>query len=864
MRKALSVLMLLWSMGRLFAADPASAGPEWIDPVILENAHVKAVVDRGRGATLRSLQGKADGMEAAREFRTSHGWSGALAEDRLAGDGYPGAITRLTYTGELVRAAGAQVLRLHCLPPDAKYAGLEFFKTFTLPDDAAYVMVDWEIVNRGTTAQAVTPWVHNIVGKHFRNTLLPRPDGIALIAPSADYFHDPVRNWLGGYDPESGQLITFCADFSQMLKQYYCYWNGYHTLEWTYQPAPLAAGGCWSSWYSVGVGRSAAAPAVALPEATASASWQPEGLQIDVTWNCLLENLQLQPLFPGQETATLPRQTVQTGVGATSRLLIPAAQIPATARSVRLELWQDERKLARREFKGAGNHLEIDIDPAGRRGADTLPPQTWPPPQSPYLSIQPRQLPAMPVASQGPLQLWEVSPLDKIFEQDAFVASGEPAAAVSAAIRNSRFFRQAVVHNGGREPLVVRVDGDSLALACGPKRLPVTLRLVGYVATTEPSGFTMKYPVGRYPDPLLPMPESFTVAPGHSQPLWLEGVVPADQASGLYAGNVRLHGPSGELVLPVSCQVTALTLPARSALRTTIGCWSLADTLLKEVGYAGSSAQFQALCRELYYQHRLTPRENGVRWTFDARLDAQLQELRDRHVTSIMIPGMISNHDANLDRAVDSLRRNGLFAQAFCYMQDEAPADRFPEVIESCQRLHARHPDLKLLGTIYEKDVSPLYGHIQIWCRDISSEPWQKERKLAGDEFMSSNLPGVALERDGHEIVVPFLQLHYHGYSGFLFWNMIGGYRRDNPWKNILCAGQNGNAHLLYPHASGPLETIRWEHMYVGVELFDLLSLLQERQPERYAAWRPRLENPATVAEVLVLRQELIKALENR
>ena len=860
MKKATVLLLLVLSCIRLAAAESESAVPGWIDPVVLENAFIKVVIDRGRGATLRSLREKSDDQESAREFCTSHGWSGALAEDRLAGDGYPGEITRLSYTGAPVSRDSAQVLRLHCQPSEGKYQGMAFIKTFTLPDNASYIMVDWEIVNRLESTQAVTPWVHNIVNRQYRNTLLSRKEGIALIPPSADYFHDPVRNWIGGYNPESGQLIYFCADYSQMLKQYYCYWNGYHTLEWTYQPAPLAAGKSWFSWYAVGVAKTETAPASIIPEASASSTWNEQGLQVDIAWHRTLKNLQVQPVLQGSDAKALPRQAAIAVVGKSTRLMIPAAEIPAGAKSVRLQLWQGETLLQRRLFNGPGNHLELDIDPANRLSADKLAPQAWAPPKSPYLSILPRRMPGLLLKGQKSMQLWEVSHLEKIFERDSFIADSAVQAEVPA-IRNSRFFRQFVLHNTGTEPVTVRVAPDSLVLRSHQATLPVTLRLVGYIGTTEPSGFTMKYAVGRYPDPLLPMPESFTVEPGCSQPLWLEGEVPANQNAGAYSGRLRLQCPDGELEFPVHCQVSELTLPERSSLRSTIGCWHLADSLLKEVKYPGTSAQFQELCRELYYQHRLTPRENGLRWSFDQRMDAQLEELSKRHVTSIVIPGMINRNAQSLDKAVGILKKHGLFDLAFCYMQDEAPADRFPEVIESCRALHARHPDLKLLGTIYEKDVSPLYGHIQIWCRNISSEPWQLERKKAGDEFMSSNLPGFALENPGHSLVVPFSQLHFHNYSGFLFWNMIGGYRRDNPWKNILCAATNGNAHLLYPHASGPLETIRWENMYYGVELFDLLTMLKERAPQRYEALRPQLENPDSADELQSIRAELLKAL---
>ncbi len=44
----------------------------------------------------------------------------------------------------------------------------------------------------------------------------------------------------------------------------------------------------------------------------------------------------------------------------------------------------------------------------------------------------------------------------------------------------------------------------------------------------------------------------------------------------------------------------------------------------------------------------------------------------------------------------------------------------------------------------------------------------------------------------------------------------------------------NGNAHLLYPHASGPVETLRWKYVAKGVEIFDMLSMLKKSYPAEY------------------------------
>ena len=143
MKNNLSILILmmlpLWGIQ---AENTMTNKPVWLDPVVLENSRLKLVIDRGRGATLRSLIDKASGAETAREFLTSGGWAGALAEDRLAGDGYPGDITRLKYAGEIESDSKGARLRLTCRPTEEKYQGLEFVKTFTLHDASSFVIVD--------------------------------------------------------------------------------------------------------------------------------------------------------------------------------------------------------------------------------------------------------------------------------------------------------------------------------------------------------------------------------------------------------------------------------------------------------------------------------------------------------------------------------------------------------------------------------------------------------------------------------------------------------------------------------------------------------------------------------------------------
>lgn len=806
------------------------------NPVVLENQYLKVTVDLGRGATVRSMVDKINGTETAREFLSGKEYCGALAEDRLAGDGYPGEITRLKYQGKVVREGDIQILEAVCRPENPKYQGLEFRKIFRLDDHARVLEIQWDITNLKKIPQSVTPWVHNIISRDYGQTVLPKTTGIELIPPSADYFQDPARNWLGGYNPENKRLIYFSTDYNRTLKHYYCYWNGYHTLEWTFQPAPMEPGATWSARYHIGLAEPSAVPAAAGTAAVASYEWDTNTLNVEICPTVNRKGVAVGMAAPVKRLLA----TTDFEIGKPVRLKIPDGEL-AGSNTVILELGDIEK-------------LELSVDSIGKTDVLHTALVPWPPPQSPYRKVEPRKISGRQVTPD----VWEISHFEKIFEYDIFEKS-EPATDDIRVPRNARIYRQFVLANPSEKPLTLPLK--PAVLRCGGMELPVSVRTVGYIETTEPSGFTMKYPVGRFPDPLMNIKGAVTVLPGKNLPLWVEIFVPAGQRPGLYKGEIEL----GAVKLPLECKVLDLALPERSSLRSTVGCWALAPKLLEAVGYKGTVQEFHDRCRELYYQNRMTPRENGVRWTLDDATEAQLAELQRNHAVSVAIPTFIIRDQEKLARAVELLKKHNLYEQAFYYTIDEAPAARFPEVIEISRKIHSRFPDLKVLGTIYEEDVSQLYGHINIWCRGgIKSEPWHAERRKAGDEFMSSNLPGFHLEGEWHILVMPFIRMKLNGFSGFLFWNMIGGYGKDNPWENILCAGSNGNAHLLYPHADGPLESLRWKSVAYGIELFDLLSLLEQKNPEAYRTLLKEMTAIENASEVKALKSKLLDLLDIR
>lgn len=811
----------------------AGYGEEWKDPCVLENEYLRVVVDRGRGATIRSLKDKRTGVEYAREFLSGKEKIGGIAEDRLAGEPYGSEIVLLKYAGELSRTGEIQQVSLDCIPQIPKYRGWRFTKTFSLVDKDAFIRVKWKIENIGKEKRSITPWVHNLVSKKFQNTVIAFPEGVRSIPPWDDYFRPAWRSWIGACSPKELSTIWFCSDFSRTMRQYYCHWNGYHSVEWAYVPAILKPGESWETVYSVSVGTPDGLPAVFSAEGALSMQ---------------LRNGELSASF-------CPARKFGDAVAV---LELNGRRIKE--QRVKLEPGKNENFI----FGGVSGKGEAALILPGKirlvfhydtkRGTDaaSTPLPFLGAPELPYKKIIPAAVPSITCGNIEGVGIYQVPFLRKVFEKDFPRETGKPLE--DRVLRNSRFLRQIMLRNTSGKVIRLRISKKG--------RIPLSVRKVGFVETKEPSYLKDELPIGRFPDPILPETSEIEIPAGSTVSLIAEAVIPEDAPVGKTQWLITFSCDGKTMEIPLHCRILKTVLPQANTLWTSIGCWGLKEKLLREVQWNGTSKEFQRLCREMYYSHRLTPRENGMDWSLDDRQKKELLDLRSRHAASLIVPNWILKNDARLKKACTMLRETGMLDKAYVYCFDEVPSAKFPQVLEICRRIHSIEPELKILGTIYEKDVSPLYGEIGIWCRSIQDEPWRADRRRKGDMFMSSNLIGTDIEYNAEQVVLSLLAVRLNHGKGFLFWNMIGGAGGDNPWKSIACSGGNGNAHLLYPHATGPIPTIRWKHLAYGIILYEQLSLLQKISPGDYEKCMNYAKGVSTAGGVAELEDMILTAIE--
>ncbi len=834
------ILGFLFLVGIARIGQPASdkvTGLErsYIDPVVLENEWLKATVDCGRGGVIRSLIHKPTGRELVEEFHWGGAWSGGIGEDILAGQGYPGKeMQQARYKGQVKKGDKETFLSMNYSSESSANKGLKFVKTIRLRNGESKIEIGWTIENVGKKEVAVTPWVHNVVHRSLADTLLPKADGIAVISGGADYFCVAHRNWIGAMDRKNKLLVYFSYDFNEVARNYYSFWNGYHSVEWVSCGKKLKPGESWLGSYCVGVVEGLDNVAYVSPDVAVGYNWQGEQLFLDLVAVRNMKNVEVSLTPLGKENISW-KEMIEIGPRRSTKVKVPFNNWGSNSVTLSFQLKENGREAVPGRSCNLPEpnptlHVVKGLMP------DKVPLPQWSRTRSIYQKRMPGKVMAEAVGSIDRLSFWWVDPLVKVFPNDQLLPAVvvkdnfgiKPISAPQVvAARGERETFQIVIHNEGSKPQQIRCELSAFISPVDKNQRFESGKIarVAYVETRTPSGLDSSCPIGEYPDPLVPA-NDLSVPAGRNQPIWISVVVPHDTQSGIYQAELCLVVGNKKTVVPLTMEVLDFTLPKTASLKTDFGCWLVSDDVLKQVGYKGTSREFWKLCEANYLEHRITPREKEINFAASTeKFSESVKRYMSRGASSLHVPTSIATDEKRLRHVTKVLREQGMMERAFIYAYDEIPANMFPEFAKFCNSIHKISPDLKILGTIYVDNPELLYGSVNIWCRDISNSSWIRQRQKAGDEFWTVN-PGVSLEGDLLDLRRKYWRMKTHGYSGALMWNCVGGYGKDNPWKDALCSGINGNAHLLWPTSCGPVDSIRWTTITDAIEDYDYLQIL--------------------------------------
>jgi len=157
-------------------------------------------------------------------------------------------------------------------------------------------------------------------------------------------------------------------------------------------------------------------------------------------------------------------------------------------------------------------------------------------------------------------------------------------------------------------------------------------------------------------------------------------------------------------------------------------------------------------------------------------------------------------------------------------------------------------PDIRILEATMTMNVS---GLVNIWCPQVQEfqahQDFYAQRQAAGDQVwvytcLSPGGPWLNRLLDQER-----LRQVYMGWAcarfdvqGFLHWG--GNFHTPKPFEELVrfhMVGQYlpaGDSHILYPLPEGPLSSHRFEAHRIGMEDFELLAQLKQRDPARAQA----------------------------
>jgi len=373
---------------------------------------------------------------------------------------------------------------------------------------------------------------------------------------------------------------------------------------------------------------------------------------------------------------------------------------------------------------------------------------------------------------------------------------------------------------------------------------------------------------GWYPDPLLPV-ESFSVAEGFTQPIWVTVHAPRQAEAGDYTGTVTVKAKGGTLArVPLSVHVYDFELaPGAGHLRT---AFSLGERPILRL-YEGDRQMLYRWQDYMLDRLRLNP--------FDLWLQTpppldRLKALNARGMNAFPLAYLPNDKEAtewpfapspektralleDLRPTVDELRRLGLLKKAYLFGGDEVPAKRVEATKASFALVQETYPDVTLMTTAHVPQTEDdLRGfHLDALCPMWDWGEFERLEGLrkAGFEMWAyislqpyAPFPNWRMDNDLMQARTIFWQVYHQKFDAFLYWALILADRpgndklidpADGPFLSWSISTSepdgwipwlHGDGRMLYAGTDGPIGSIRLDNIRDGLEDYEYLWLLSD------------------------------------
>ncbi len=439
-------------------------------------------------------------------------------------------------------------------------------------------------------------------------------------------------------------------------------------------------------------------------------------------------------------------------------------------------------------------------------------------------------------------------------------------------------------------PLKYRIDGDLSPEIYQMVDVRVPENSGPPCSAIPPDQPTPDYVIRKAPyrvfEALRPM-KSGDPARGETDALYVSFVIPRDVQPGRHEGRLRVRTPIGEADVKVTVTVYAAQVPVQGHLRVTN--WFSTARMARLHGLEPWSEAHWAMLRKyaaLMRRGRQTDfipvgpertKTGEGTWEFDfSRTERMIRMFLEEGFTHIELPH-IASHDrrkervapfvVNIDGVLTSgtsheayvflsqylpawremLRRNGWYDLAIQHVVDEPNPEDFDDYRIMAGTVRKFLPGVPLIDALGDPELD---GAVDIWVPVSKSYEEHRDgfeaHRRRGDTlwfYTCCNPTGFYLNRLIDTELLRTRLLHWANWryrlDGFLHWGLNQVIEEQDPFEDT-CPPHGpykafhlppGDSHIVYPGKDGPWSSVRFEAMGSGIEDYELLRLVGERDP---------------------------------
>ncbi|MGQ9514443.1 MAG: glycoside hydrolase domain-containing protein [Thermoproteota archaeon] len=393
------------------------------------------------------------------------------------------------------------------------------------------------------------------------------------------------------------------------------------------------------------------------------------------------------------------------------------------------------------------------------------------------------------------------------------------------------------------------------------------------------------------PDPLLDE-KIVGVKEGETQPVWITIFVPPNAPAGNYTGMVDVISEKMNASVSILLKVYPATL--RNIRTLWLTNWFSADNVARLHNVKPWSEEHWDLIRKyakIMYEHRqnviITPifeliriirlRNESLTFNFSS-FDRWVELFREEGVIGRIEGGHLAgrseweatdfdsqaftvfNEDGSVAYNQPSMKVTSSEYRTFLsqflpklqkHLEEKGWLDNYIQHLAD-EPIHANADSYRTLAS-YVKSFAPrlktidanqnieLVGALDIWVPILhefdANQDFYAQRRAAGEETWFYTCLAPTGKYPNRFIDYPLIKvriLHWinfkYNLSGYLHWGL--NYWTENPFLEVEPGTlPPGDAFIIYPGRDGPLSSIRFETLRLGVQDYELLKMLEEKDP---------------------------------